>query len=350
VRIYRRGAVYYGVYWQSGQRVRRSTGCHDKKAAEAVVRQWERDAADPGHAAARDATLSTVINNYCVAAESGTRARRIARSTEKSYRTKLGHLIRLLEHEADRYQPLALALLEARRVHAYITQRRSEGVSDHTIHKELVALRAVLRQAREDGLWRGEIDAVIPRNFSRNYRPRSRFLTEDEAERLLGELRDDRAAVVAFMIATGAEWSAVQRARRGDVASDRGSVLLRGTKNLHRQRKVPIESDAQRRLLAFALAHANGHEELLFDDWTNVRRDIHAACRRAGIAPCSPHDLRRTFASWMVRLGVPPYLIGKMLGHTSSKMAETIYAQLRPEDLAGLVRGAISRNGNQRAA
>ena len=81
---------------------------------------------------------------------------------------------------------------------------------------------------------------------------------------------------------------------------------------------------------------------MLFTRWTNVRRDLHDACERAGIATCSPHDLRRTFASWMIQGGVPPYLIARMTGHRTSKMVELVYAQLRPQDLAGLVRNALS--------
>jgi hypothetical protein len=37
-------------------------------------------------------------------------------------------------------------------------------------------------------------------------------------------------------------------------------------------------------------------EDLLFPPWRNVRRDPLVACAQAGIAPCSPNDLRRTYA------------------------------------------------------
>ncbi len=60
-RIYKRGRVWHGWFYLDGQRVFRSTRCRDRAAAEAVVRQWERDAADPAHAAARTATLTTAL-------------------------------------------------------------------------------------------------------------------------------------------------------------------------------------------------------------------------------------------------------------------------------------------------
>ncbi len=54
-RVFKRagGRVWYGWFYENGHRIQRSTRCRDMTAAEAVVRQWQRDAADPDHAAAR---------------------------------------------------------------------------------------------------------------------------------------------------------------------------------------------------------------------------------------------------------------------------------------------------------
>lgn len=345
MQLFKRGDVWHCAYYDNeGRRIRRSTGCTDRKAAETRARLWERDAADPGHAAARDATLSQAITFYFGDFDGLVAAGRRARGTYDSYMTKAGHLVRIFEHpDGVTYEPLPLTQITHERVDGYIAQRRREGVAENTIHKELVVLRAALQTSKSRGLWRGDIDAVVPPRFSPAYVPRTRFLTHDELDRLLGELPADRASAVAFIVATSAEWAAVRRARREDVASDRCSVRVRGTKNHTRHRVVPIESDHQRWLLDLVLANARGQDGALFTRWdNNVRRDLHAACRRAGIDPCSPHDLRRTFASWMIQAGVPPHLIAKMMGHRTSKMVELVYAQLRPQDLAGLVRAALA--------
>jgi len=44
-RLFRRGRVWYGWFYENGRRVTRATHCGDRAAAERVVRQWERDAA-----------------------------------------------------------------------------------------------------------------------------------------------------------------------------------------------------------------------------------------------------------------------------------------------------------------
>jgi hypothetical protein len=70
------------------------------------------------------------------------------------------------------------------------------------------------------------------------------------------------------------------------------TVFIRGTKRSTRLRTVPIVGEMARSLLEYALEHAQGEGSLLFRPWTNVRRDLHAACDAVKIARCSPNDLR----------------------------------------------------------
>jgi hypothetical protein len=60
-RLTKRGTTWYGYVYEGGRRVQRTTKCTDKRAAEAVVAGWERDAADPDHAARSKATLSGAL-------------------------------------------------------------------------------------------------------------------------------------------------------------------------------------------------------------------------------------------------------------------------------------------------
>jgi integrase len=56
------------------------------------------------------------------------------------------------------------------------------------------------------------------------------------------------------------------------------------------------------------------------------------ACKRAGLAGLRFHDLRHTWASWLMQAGVPPYAIQSLGGWASPKMVER-YAHLSPEHL-----------------
>jgi hypothetical protein len=58
-RLFKRNGTWYGWFFDAeGQRIQHSTKCKDKQAAEAVLREWERRAADPAYAAANTATLN----------------------------------------------------------------------------------------------------------------------------------------------------------------------------------------------------------------------------------------------------------------------------------------------------
>ena len=341
-RLFKRGRVWYGWFYQDGQRVVRTTKCRDRAAAEAAVRPWERDASDPDHAAARTATVTVALQRLLSLDEEEVRAGRRSADTVEFHRSKAGHLVRVLETD-ERGEHVAFPLERLRAIHVdgYISRRRSEGAADTTISKELVVLRKSLRLAIRAGLWRGRVEEVIPVAFSPGYEPRKRALTADELAKLLGQLTDDRAARVAFIVATSACWRETELARREDVAPDRTKVLLRGTKRKTRFRTVPIVSPAQRSLLEYAVEHAKGHGDSLFQSWRNVRRDLAEACTRAKIERCSPNDLRRTFASWQVEAGVPLFPIAQAMGHRDTRMLERVYGRQTPEQLAALMARAM---------
>jgi len=44
--------------------------------------------------------------------------------------------------------------------------------------------------------------------------------------------------------------------------------------------------------------------------------------------PVTPNDLRWTFASWLKQAGRDSLAVGKLLGHTSSRIFERVYGQL----------------------
>ncbi len=328
MRVFRRGDTWYGWYYEAdGSRIQRSTRCHDRKAAEAAVREWERAASDPNHAAAHEATLRQALELLIKARHEEALAHRKSTATVSFYSTKAGHLLRVLG------EGFPLARLDGAAVDAFVGQRREEGASEHTISKELIALRGALKLAKRRKLWRGDVGEVMPIGFAPEYKPKRRFLTLDELQRLLAELTPDRAARVAFTVSVAATWSDTDRATREDISADLSEVRVRGEKTAYRARTVPIVASWQRSLLEHALTYAQGTEGRLFTPWRNVRRDLHEACARAKIPPCSPNDLRRTCATWLRADGVPADLIGSVLGHADSRMVERVYGRLSPEIL-----------------
>src|SRR5438874_182035 len=284
---------------------------------------------------ARQATPSGGLSGSAatVPSASGAPAIRLAKAGKRApetahfYAKKAGALLRLFGED------FRLAQLDASAVDAYVRARRDEGTSDHTIHKELTTLRAALRLALRARLWSGSLDEVLPERFGAGYKPRERALTPDELSRLLGELTAPKAAAVAFMVATSANWRECTRARREDIDPESGWVHLRGTKSQTRDRRFVVAHPALLSLLLYAAEHAPG-QDLLFPPWANVRRDLLEACARAGIERCSPNDLRRTYGRWMRIAAFPDELIAPTMGHADTRMLERVYGKLSPEELS----------------
>lgn len=81
--------------------------------------------------------------------------------------------------------------------------------------------------------------AVLP-EISAGYKPRKKWATPEQLDKLLGDLEADDAARAAYIVATSAELGATERAQRSDVGRD--LVHLRGTKREARLRDVQLLS------------------------------------------------------------------------------------------------------------
>lgn len=341
-------AEYYEHINGRMERRQRSTKCRDYKAAEILLRQWERDGANPNHAAQRDETMSAALDRLIATRQEQADAGRRAQSTVSFYKKKTGHLRRFFEFMVPgldgklimnvgtdgRYVqvPFSLSDLEASHVDDYISLRRGEGAAENTIYKELVALRAALKLSKRRGLWAGDPSSVLPVAFAPEYVPKSRWLPVPELMKLLPQLQPDRAARVAFAVASSANLSESDRAMRPHISKDLSTVHIDGTKNNSRKREVPIVLPIGKELLAYALKHAQGEGGKLFLPWPNVQRDLIEACKRAGIEPCSTNDLRRTFSMWHQAAGALPTTLHKSMGHADDRMLNKgVYGKLEVE-------------------
>lgn len=341
-RLVKRGRIYHAwIYLPDGTRIQRTTGMRDKANAEKRAQQLQAEALDPAGASARQATVGEILTDFVEQVAELATAKKRSAATVEFYRKRAGTLLRCFEYDgADAngaHRPFLASALDAARMDEFVSQRRGEGVSEHTIYKDLVTLRSAFRLAIRRGKWVGRIEKVFPVRFSAAYEPRKRNLSVSEVRLLLAQLAPDEAARVAFIVATSACWHETELARREDIKQGGRMVLIRGTKRKTRFREVPIVLPEARAMLSYCLARALGEGGLLFQPWPSHRRTIRKACKRAGIERCSPNDLRRTFGSWHRAAGVSVDRIAKMMGHNDSRMLETVYGQISTAQLAARV-------------
>lgn len=88
MRLFKRGRTWYATFYEDGQRVQRSTKCTDKKAAETIARQWERDGADPDAAVRRTATLTDALKLLIDDRQEQATAGRRSQQTVEFYRRR----------------------------------------------------------------------------------------------------------------------------------------------------------------------------------------------------------------------------------------------------------------------
>ena len=321
-KLFKRGGRWYA--WVNGQRV--STGFTSKEAAKKRLAELEFEAADPLNAAQAKATTVGFLDDLL---RSLLRKGR-AQDTYDYNSEKAGHLRRLLPSLA---RDITHKVLET-----YCDRRLGEGAARATVRKELGVLGASLRLARRNGLFAKSVEEVLP-DFEAPYVPKTRALDPWELVALCSALPHERAAHVAFIVASGSRWGESVRAQREDLQG--GFLFLRGTKTKASKRTVPVIYPFAS-VLTWALRDAP-EAGVLFRPWAYVARDLKVACAKAGIAAVTPNDLRRTHATWLRKAGVEPSLIGAQLGHTTSRMVELVYGRLTPESLGNLL---TSRVGN----
>ncbi len=64
----------------------------------------------------------------------------------------------------------------------------------------------------------------------------------------------------------------------------------------------------------------------------NVLRRFKAVCRRAGVGPCTIHDLRRScITNWAKRL--PIHVVQQLAGHSDIQTTRQYYLSVQPEDV-----------------
>jgi integrase len=78
----------------------------------------------------------------------------------------------------------------------------------------------------------------------------------------------------------------------------------------------------------------------------NVKKGFAAVVQRAGLKDVHPHDLRRTFGSWLIQQGVGIERVCDLMRHSDISVTYSVYAYLRLDDLTEAV-SVLDRQGNK---
>lgn len=167
---------------------------------------------------------------------------------------------------------------------------------------------------------------------------RERYLTEDEAKQLFEALESTKSpqlkAIVTMLLLTGARLSEVLNAQWKDFDAEARIWTIEFNKS-GKTRYVPLSASAIQlienlpRIEDCPYPFANPKTK---QPYTSIHSPWDAVRKRAGLNDLRIHDLRHSFASFLVNGGRSIYEVQKILGHTQIRTTQR-YAHLSQETL-----------------
>jgi integrase len=197
-----------------------------------------------------------------------------------------------------------------------ILKRGSPSAANHA----LAAVRKLFAWTLRRGLI--EMSPCVGLDMPSKHNSRDRYHTDDEIQRIWRALEIESypyQQIVQLLLLTGQRRGEVAGMRWSEIALDRALWTLPAhrTKS-NRAHEVPLSPQA----VAILKGFPRRHDELVFfaDDkpvpvsgFSKRKRRLDTVC---AIPPWSLHDLRRTVATGMGRLGVDPHIVRRILNHS----------------------------------
>ena len=300
----------------NGERIRQSTGTEDRREAEAVLAKLKVEAFRELHLGIKpERSWKEAVVRYLV--------------SKQHLRSFVD--VQLICRKLDPY----LGELKLHQVNGdviwNITQAElKRGIRPATVNLRLAVIRNLLRIARDEWQWIDGVPRVrlLPVNNARD-----RWLTPQEADRLVAVSPPHLQALIRFALATGCRAREITGLEWDRVDLKRRTAWLNQTKN-GTPRGVPLNRDA----VDVLEAEREKHPVFCFTyrgepiAWEMTNSAWHTACEKAGISDFRFHDLRHTWASWHRQAGTSCDEL-KDLGGWKSRVMVDRYAKFATEHL-----------------
>jgi len=220
-------------------------------------------------------------------------------------------------------------------VEKYKRHRKQAGKADATVNHELTFLRHFFNKCIDFKLAESNPFRIVTKTSDGEYRvervrlfrerERTRYLSQDEAKRLLSACKPDLRIVVLAALHTGFRSSELKSLTWShvDLVNGFATVDSRYSKN-GETRTVPLTQD-----LAAALQKMKDDRDAAARDrvflcdskpWACWKEAFNGAVKRAGLKDFHFHDLRHCYGSWLALNGVPDKGRMELMGHKDPKM------------------------------
>ena len=236
--------------------------------------------------------------------------------------------------------------------------RRANGAAPGSANRLLILIRYIFNLALKwetPGVSKNPT-AGIPL-FEENNK-RERYLSQDEAQRLYAALQTSESRmlqyIIPMLIMTGARKREVLDARWSDFDQSTRRWRIPISKS-GKARHVPLSDGVLNLLGAVHAEQASWPLALQNCPWVFPNPDTgkpfvsifyawNTARKRAGLPDVRIHDLRHSFASFLINAGRSIYEVQKILGHTQIKTTQR-YSHLSQETLLAAANTAVEALG-----
>ncbi|MBE2293854.1 MAG: site-specific integrase [Phycisphaerales bacterium] len=316
--IYKRGQVWWVRFTSpNGQRIHQSTETADRQAAQEYhdtlkAKLWRESKLGDRPSYSWEQAVVKWLG-------------------ETAHKASQKEDIKLLRWLDPHLRGLALTAITREKIRQ-IGDIKRLAASPATANRHLALIRSILRRAAREWEWIDQ--APLVRLYPEPAR-RIRWITREQAERLLSELPEHLAALARFSLATGLRQANATGLRWDQIDVARAVAWIHADQAKNGKAiPVPLNPDA----MAVVREQIGKHPAVVF---TFEGRPIlqpntkawRKALERAGIENFRWHDLRHTWASWHVQAGTPLHVLQELGGWETPAMVRR-YAHLAPEHLA----------------
>jgi site-specific recombinase XerD len=223
-----------------------------------------------------------------------------------------------------------------------------EQLRPASVNRKLASLRAFLKWAAGEKLL--EVPPRMPQGVEQvSAAPKA--LDRREMNSLIraverhGSVRDQ--AIILVLINTGLRVNELSELNLADVETSerKGKVIVRSGKG-GKRREVPLNVEARRALLAYMEARKEDRDSALFLSQQGSRlgsrgiQDLVAKYGRLAGLDVTPHALRHTFCTNLLRAGTDIVTVAKLAGHADISTT-SIYTQPTGKDMEKAVEGLV---------